>query len=44
MAGAPCPGDVIAVRYADDWVAGFQYREDAERFQRAVDERWANSG
>ncbi|MCK7498819.1 MAG: reverse transcriptase domain-containing protein [Comamonadaceae bacterium] len=30
-------GDVIVVRYADDWVAGFQHRGDAERFRRAVD-------
>jgi len=27
-------GDVIVVRYADDAVLGFQYREDAEQFQR----------
>jgi RNA-directed DNA polymerase len=32
-------GDLIVVRYADDWVAGFQFRDDAERFQRAVAER-----
>jgi hypothetical protein len=25
-------GDVIIVRYADDAVLGFQYRDDAERF------------
>ena len=25
-------GDVILVRYADDYVAGFEHREDAERF------------
>jgi RNA-directed DNA polymerase len=37
--GRHARGDVIAVRYADDWVAGFQYRDDAERFQRAVEER-----
>jgi RNA-directed DNA polymerase len=37
-------GDVIAVRYADDWVAGFQYRDDAERFQRAVQERLGQFG
>jgi RNA-directed DNA polymerase len=30
---------VIVVRYADDWIAGFQFRDDAERFQRAVAER-----
>jgi len=27
-------GDVIVVRYADDFVVGFQYRREAERFQR----------
>lgn len=32
-------GDVYIVRYADDFVVGFQYKEDAERFQRAVKER-----
>jgi hypothetical protein len=37
-------GDVIAVRYADDWVAGFQYRDDAERFKRAVEERLGQFG
>jgi len=37
-------GDVIAVRYADDWVGGFQYRDDAERFQRAVAERLGQFG
>src|SRR5208283_2131305 len=25
-------GDVVLVRFADDYVAGFEYREDAERF------------
>jgi group II intron reverse transcriptase/maturase len=37
-------GDVIVVRYADDWVAGFQFRADAERFQRAVAERLGQFG
>jgi hypothetical protein len=32
-------GDVIAVRYADDAVLGFQYREDAERFLAELQER-----
>ena len=32
-------GDVIALRYADDGVAGFQYRDDADHFQRAAAER-----
>jgi len=30
-------GDVIVVRYADDAVLGFQYREDAERFRERGD-------
>ncbi|RWA50559.1 hypothetical protein AU476_27605 [Cupriavidus sp. UYMSc13B] len=37
-------GDVVIVRYADDWVAGFQYIGDAERFQREVTERLAHFG
>lgn len=37
-------GDMIAVRYADDWVAGFQFREDAERFKCAVEERLGQFG
>jgi RNA-directed DNA polymerase len=35
---------VIAVRYADDWVAGFQFQDDAVRFQRAVAERLGQFG
>ena len=35
---------MIAVRYADDGVAGFQYRDDAERFQRAAAERLGQFG
>jgi len=34
-------GDVIIVRYADDFLVGFQYRDDAERFQRELSERLA---
>jgi RNA-directed DNA polymerase len=34
-------GDVIIVRFADDFVAGFQYRDDAERFLEALRERFA---
>ncbi|BCG01608.1 hypothetical protein PPGU19_061760 (plasmid) [Paraburkholderia sp. PGU19] len=37
-------GDMIVVRYADDWVAGFQYVRDADRFQREVTERLARFG
>lgn len=32
-------GEVHIVRYADDFVVGFQYKDDAERFQGAVKER-----
>jgi RNA-directed DNA polymerase len=42
--GRHARGDVIAVRYADDWVAGFQHRDDAERFKRAVEERLGQFG
>ena len=37
-------GDVVIVRYADDWVAGFEHRTDAERFRREVDERLKGFG
>ena len=37
-------GDVVIVRYADDWVAGFEHRMDAERFRREVDERLKGFG
>ncbi|MDP9920990.1 group II intron reverse transcriptase/maturase [Variovorax boronicumulans] len=42
--GRHARGDVIVVRYADDWVAGFQYRDDAERFQREVSDRLGRFG
>ena len=32
-------GDAIIVRYADDVVAGFEHKRDAERFLRALGER-----
>ena len=32
-------GDVIIVRYVDDFVVGFQYRDDAERFEYELRER-----
>jgi group II intron reverse transcriptase/maturase len=32
-------GDVIIVRYADDFVVGFEHRGEAERFQEALKER-----
>jgi group II intron reverse transcriptase/maturase len=34
-------GEVIIVRYADDFVVGFQYKEDAERFHSELRERLA---
>ncbi len=37
-------GDVVIVRYADDWVAGFQDRTDAERFRREVADRLKGFG
>jgi RNA-directed DNA polymerase len=37
-------GQLIVVRYADDWVAGFQFRDDAKRFKRAAAERLAQFG
>jgi RNA-directed DNA polymerase len=37
-------GDMIVVRYADDLVVGFQYREEAERFLKEFRERMAKFG
>jgi group II intron reverse transcriptase/maturase len=37
-------GDVVVVRFADDFVVGFQHREDAERFQYELGERLARFG
>jgi group II intron reverse transcriptase/maturase len=37
-------GDIIMVRYADDFVVGFQYRREAERFLRELRERFAKFG
>jgi RNA-directed DNA polymerase len=37
-------GDVIVVRFADDFVLGFQHREDAERLLTALRERFARCG
>jgi RNA-directed DNA polymerase len=37
-------GDMIVVRYADDFVVGFEHREDAERFQAELSERLARFG
>ncbi len=37
-------GDVIIVRYADDFVVGFQHRHDADRFQTALKQRLRKFG
>jgi group II intron reverse transcriptase/maturase len=37
-------GEMIIVRYADDAVLGFQYREDAERFREQLRERLRKFG
>jgi RNA-directed DNA polymerase len=37
-------GNVIIVRYADDFVVGFQYREDAERLRHALEQRMSKFG
>ena len=37
-------GEVIVVRYADDLVAGFEHRADAERFLKEFGERLAKFG
>lgn len=34
-------GDVIVARFADDYIAGFEHRDDAERFLRDLRERFA---
>lgn len=37
-------GDVIIVRYADDWITGFQHRNEAVRFQYELAKRLAKFG
>ncbi|MGI8307544.1 group II intron reverse transcriptase/maturase [Saccharopolyspora hattusasensis] len=37
-------GDVIIVRWADDFIVGFEYRQDAERFLGELRERFAKFG
>jgi len=37
-------GDVVIVRYADDFVMGFQHRHEAERFLKDLRERFAKFG
>jgi RNA-directed DNA polymerase len=37
-------GDVVVVRFADDFVVGFEHREEAERFLEELRERFARFG
>ena len=37
-------GEMYIVRYADDYVAGFELRSDAQRFLRALKERFSRFG
>jgi group II intron reverse transcriptase/maturase len=37
-------GDVIVIRYADDFIVGFQYRHEAQRFVAELRERLARFG
>jgi group II intron reverse transcriptase/maturase len=37
-------GDVIVTRFADDFIVGFQYRDEAERFLSELRERFAKFG
>ena len=37
-------GDVIIVRYADDWITGLQYQNEAIRFRQELRERLAKFG
>lgn len=34
-----CAGEALIIRYADDFVCAFRYRDDAERFYRALPKR-----
>jgi group II intron reverse transcriptase/maturase len=42
--GRNARGDVILVRFADDFLAGFEHREDAERFLSDLRDRFAEFG
>jgi len=39
--GQQARGDMIIVRYADDYVVGFEHRDEAERFLRDLRERFS---
>src|SRR5215510_10839917 len=36
-----CQGEAYLIRFADDFVVSFQYKRDAERFQRQLEARFA---
>lgn len=42
--GRHARGDMILTRYADDFIVGFEHREDAERFLGALRDRFAQFG
>jgi len=42
--GRHARGEVIVVRFADDFVVGFEHRDDAQRFWAALRERFARFG
>ena len=42
--GRHARGDVIIMRFADDFVVGFEHRDDAERFLAELRERFAEFG
>lgn len=39
-----CQGEACLIRYADDFVAAFQYQDDAERFYQELSQRLAKFG
>ena len=39
-----CRGNVVVVRYADDFVLGFQYKDEAKRYLEFLHERFAKFG
>ena len=39
-----CSGDALIIRYADDFVGAFQYKQDAELFYQQLDERLGKFG
>ena len=44
LRGRHARGDVIIVRFADDFTAGFEYQEDAQRFLADLRQRFAKFG